>query len=195
MCGLFGFVGTEPNMRLLSEIANLASTRGVHGWGIAGKSRIKKGEGKLEDQLNVLYHFQQEPYIIGHCRLATFGNYTRITQPLVFPYEVVAHNGNVYSFKELAKQLNYEMKTDCDSEIIGAMLQKGYSLQEIASHIDSPYAILIRTPQGMFAIRKGLPLFMSRRPEGVYLCSRKFENSTPLEEEVEHSFLAHEMFT
>ncbi|MED3982393.1 hypothetical protein [Priestia megaterium] len=188
MCGIFGFIGKKPNLHLLEEIAGLASTRGVHGWGIAGEKRFVKGKGKLEDHLHVLYDFGEEPFIIGHCRLATFGNYNGVVQPLRSERHTFAHNGNVYNYQYLANYIHYTMKTDCDSEVIGALLDVGYSLRKVSQLLNQPYAILATTKKGMSAIRKGLPLFVSEREEGTYFCSRAFDRSEPLKEGKEYSY-------
>ena len=188
MCGIFGFIGSKPDLSLLKEIGELASTRGVHGWGVASESRFEFGDGKLEQKIDILDSFKDESWLIGHCRLATFGNYDGVVQPLRSKRHTFAHNGNVYNYPYLANYIHYTMKTDCDSEIIGALLDVGYSLRKVSQLLNQPYAILTTTKKGMSAIRKRLPLFVSEREEGTYFCSRAFDRSEPLKEGREYSY-------
>jgi asparagine synthetase B (glutamine-hydrolysing) len=187
MCGIFGFVGSAPNLERLKEVAVLASSRGVHSWGIEWQSGSKKGSGKLEDNLGVLALTEDSPVVLGHCRLATIGAYNGVIQPLNTEHLSVAHNGNIYNYKQLAQKIGYSLKTDCDSEIIGALMERGATLQDVSDTIQTNHAILVRQGTKLKAVHRGLPLFVGKFPEGIYYCSRKFRGSVPLREGVMYS--------
>lgn len=186
MCGLFGFVGSAPNLETLKEVAVLAGTRGVHGWGIEYDTGNQRGTGKLENNLGVLEHTKHSSWVLGHSRLATFGSYEGVIQPIKSENFLIAHNGNIYNYQEIANQIGYTMKTDCDSEIIGALLEKGYRPKQISDMIQTNHAILIRTKYSLYAIHRGLPLFYVQKEEGIYYCSRKMNGGSALTEGVEY---------
>jgi glucosamine 6-phosphate synthetase-like amidotransferase/phosphosugar isomerase protein len=80
MCGLFGYVGSEPpDLEILSECVALAATRGPHSHGMAwvgadGRIDALRGDGPAPPEV-VDALSGDARVIVGHSRLATTGTY------------------------------------------------------------------------------------------------------------------------
>lgn len=187
MCGLFGFKGKYPDMKLLKHIGFLASTRGGHSFGFVWKEGNKLSgnwqEGSLENHLGSLNRFKNyKGPIVGHCRLATTGNYadTKSSQPLIYKNLVIAHNGNVYNWKEIFKAYKWRSRFNIDSEaFIPSLLYNNLdifrSLEEIQ---DSPMALSVLTERRLILVSRGQPLYLKEETnDNIYYCSRRFEGA------------------
>lgn len=185
MCGVFGFIGKRPDKALVKELGYLAGTRGPHGYGIAMKKKSWTEQVHIHDALNRLEEVDES--FIGHARLATFGNHF---QPIVGKEYAIAHNGNVYNFRELADQYGLKLETDCDSEIWLRMIEAFDGplisrVEKAASLADTvATALLVFGNGSIVAYRQKHPLYVGRRPEGIYFCSRPFDGAELMEEGV-----------
>lgn len=199
MCGVFGFIGIAPDMALLKQIAELAATRGMHAWGIAyiepnGTQGIYKEIGSLAGKTDLLDQWDYRA-VIGHCRLSTSGTPNNVVnnQPLIVGSYAVAHNGNVYNYREIADRYGLTLRTQSDSEVIPALLNEVSGTpkqvhERVVGVIDSPYAILTLSKNGIYAMRNRLPLFAAVRDEGVYFCSREFQGAVNIEERTVYGY-------
>ena len=180
MCGVFGFDGVRPvDVGAFAEVARLAARRGPHAAGIAWIAderveilRAAEPWEKLEKR--ALAAVAGATRAIGHCRLATAGDYSdpADAQPLPVWDGAVAHNGNVYNWRELAAEHGLVLRTRCDSEVIG-LLTRARPLPEALALVDvaSPAAVLALWPDRFEVARRGHPLYAWSRPEGTYYCS------------------------
>lgn len=207
MCGLFGYAGwprgSDPTV--LRDAAVLAATRGPHAWGVAwargpGLERVTGG-GHLDGtawRLAEAAGVGDAALVIGHARLATSGGPGAETragdrQPILVGSVAVAHNGNVYNWRELARDGGIRLRTGCDSEVLAHLIERGCGplLARVSVAValvdpDSPLALLA-VDAGAGAIVAGVrghPLHALRRPEGAYFCSRALPGSAPLSEGV-----------
>ncbi|MBN2003089.1 MAG: hypothetical protein JXA21_07000 [Anaerolineae bacterium] len=203
MCGLFGYIGTRLDIGLVNTLATLAETRGPHAYGLAwlagdGKLTTFKAPGRITQHRLDLLKVLDAPAFIGHCRLSTSGAAENNTnnQPLTLGNMALAHNGNVYAYRQIYDLHGYVPKSECDSE---ALLLEIYSafgtLPERVLHgwqtigQDSPQAALLLSPAGLAALRHYHPLYHQITPTGVYFCSRPFDDAaTLLTEGVVHHF-------
>lgn len=185
MCGVFGFIGSRPDPDLVKQLGYLAGTRGPHGYGVATRTKSWTERIHIHDALDRLEGIDET--FIGHARLATFGNHF---QPIVGEEYAIAHNGNVYNFKELAGQYGLTLKTDCDSEIWLRMVESfdGPLVQRVekaAAVADTPATVLlVLAGDSIVAYRLKHPLYVGSRPEGIYFCSRPFPGAELMEEGV-----------
>lgn len=187
MCGLFGFIGEKPDRDLIVELGYKAGTRGPHGYGVFTWSTYWTKEVHVHDDLQSLKGIA-EPFI-GHARLATFG---RTFQPIVGNQCAIAHNGNIYQHKEIAKAHGIELKTDCDSEVLLRLFEasEGSPAERMKRVIEvvqpsNANAALIFGKGFIVAYRHRHPLYIGHRKEGVYFCSRPFEGAKLQEEGIE----------
>src|SRR6266567_2519107 len=115
-------------------------------------------------------------YSIGCCRLAIIGDFERANQPMADPTGncVLAFNGEIYNYAELAKQYGLVLETDSDTELLLRLfLLKGI---ECVAELNGMFAFVIldRARHRIFAARDRLgtkPLFKWQRGESLVLSS------------------------
>ncbi len=189
MCGLYGFVshrGVGPDSDLLNHVARLAERRGPHAHGIAWADR-----GRLFNlKAPVPFSDVVEPFVgltgstvavLGHCRLSTTGDNWQDTannQPLVMDQTAISHNGIVADAKTLADLARWNMKTQCDSEVLLQILnemavdQYGNLPPAIITILERDRSALMWIDRDFFgAYRHGQPLWCWDRAGGTYFCS------------------------
>ena len=191
MCGIFGYVAkndTPVSMGILRQIAATTETRGPHAWGMAwvganGKMRSYKQTGRIVDALALLSMAKDARLLIGHCRWATHGSPADNTNN--HPHDGgdswVVHNGVIGHYRTLVARHSLRMHTDCDSEVLGLMLQKfpGKPIARAAKTAreamgDSPFAMMALWPDRLVAARaNGQPLHVGETPDAYYLASLK----------------------
>lgn len=212
MCGIFGYLGPQPDFQTLFTVAELAATRGMHSFGVSvavgGNPAVHwrwpgtpaKARDGLRDAYRELSMLKGEWTLVGHCRLATFGAYTdsRNFQPIEREGWAVAHNGNVYNHARLFAEYGVEPQTDNDSEALAmlASVHGPHTPQEFRDMLGlaerrSIAVLLMAENLGIFAFADGLPLFEARDGRGLWLCSRRpdFGGPSPLSLDREHATL------
>ena len=159
MCGLFGFIGTEPAAEIMRGAVKRARQRGPDGmaWWDGDRSRTDAVGGKL---------------ILGHCRLATSGA-IGVLQPLVAGEFAITHNGNIRDHRSIAARLGIECETSVDSELILKLLARDGWPAVIRELPLSPGAVVAVEPAAIHLLSNKLPLYSLARPEGLYWCSTK----------------------
>jgi len=188
MCGIFGMVGEWTAIDACTMLQR-AAERGPHGWGIMSNAGRQIGIGKFTRP--ALPSFLGEGPIIGHARLATSGRATALDelQPLMFSDPdgavfAVAHNGTVPD----APDWQMTCVTNNDSEVLGRWLetQSGawpVKLCDLSRRLHTNYAIAIWTPQLVWVMRRGHPLYHA----GSMACSRPFHDARLIPEDVPYS--------
>lgn len=194
MCGIAAFAGATPDLELIAELGELAERRGPDGSGWA-VYRDREGWAVERDHTAALSAVPlpegagMARLIIGHSRLATDGGADAEgrCQPYAAGEYVVAYNGSlpgVWPHGDTA-------------EITRAVLAGGprggltdFLEQAEALDADRQAVVLgVGRPgeigaQLWIAQRVGfygaMPLWVDRRPEGMYLCSRKFPGAREL---------------
>lgn len=185
MCGLYGFRRHgAPDPALLQSLVVLAGQRGphAHGYATQGRRHVALGPARAEQVSTPV------DSLIGHTRLATSGRYDDPgdAQPLQAGRLFVAHNGTVPGAAQHAERLGLKLATGNDSEVLALGLAGAVTLSDVAGVLDLltpgvPLALLALEADGsIIAARRGHPLHVSRRPEGVYLCSLPFQGSEAL---------------
>jgi glucosamine--fructose-6-phosphate aminotransferase (isomerizing) len=192
MCGIFGFVAKGDNkldLPIIKAIATITMSRGPHAWGMAwvdgrGKLRTYKQTGAIVDSLGLLAMAKDARLLIGHCRWATHGDPADNTNN--HPHDggdsYVVHNGVIHHYRSLVTKHRLRMHTECDSEVLGLMLQKfrGKPLSRAARTAREamgvfPFAMMALWPDRLIATRaNGQPLHVGETRDAYYLASLKF---------------------
>ena len=137
MCAIFGIVGEYNQTQAKSALAKL-SHRGPDYCGIS----------------------QKENLFFAHQRLSIQDTCQRSHQPLQHKNILLSFNGEIYNFKELKKELNFEFKTQSDSEvIIAAYLKWGV---DFVQHLRGMFAIALMDKNTLYLFRDRLgkkPMF------------------------------------
>jgi len=137
MCAIFGIIGEYNKTQARSALAKL-SHRGPDYCGIVEKERL----------------------FFAHQRLSILDTHKRSHQPLKHQNILLSFNGEIYNFKELKKELNFNYKTQSDSEvIIAAYLKWGV---DFVQHLRGMFAIALLDGDTLYLFRDRLgkkPLF------------------------------------
>lgn len=181
MCGLFAFTGpAAPDPAVLVAAATAAASRGPHGYGWATQpDRMLHYGPDLLDPAELATVTQ--PRIIGHCRLATSGDYRDRAglQPAHARGHFLAHNGTIRNPAEL----DADAPTDswALASLYGRLRDEGAdpvsALVRATQAADTDtWALLVLDYDGhLLAWRHGrLPLWRLEHPTGVYYASRAF---------------------
>ena len=189
MCGIFGYVAKGDkrlDLQTIKRIAEVTMTRGPHAWGMAwvdgaGKMRTYKQTGRIVDSLALLALAADARLMIGHCRYATHGapEDNKNNHPHDGGDSYVVHNGVIQHYRTLVARHSLRMRTDCDSEVLGLMLQKfrGKPMARAAKTAReamgvTPFAMMALWPDRMVAARaNGQPLHVGEMRDGYYLAS------------------------
>lgn len=120
--------------------------------------------------------------LFGHTRAATSGTPldNRNNHPHLCGNVIGIHNGVIYGHEQLAKQEGLKLQSDCDSEVIFALINKfiedGMPLEkaiyEASKRLRGSYAcaIAITNQEGKYALfRHGAPLYIRLRSYGNVL--------------------------
>jgi glucosamine 6-phosphate synthetase-like amidotransferase/phosphosugar isomerase protein len=188
MCGVFGFVsfdGQGPSLKRLEAIARVTMRRGPHAFGFAwidgkGRMRMFKQTGKIVDHLSLLAMAHDARLLIGHCRFATHGapenNLNNHPHPADGGW--IVHNGVVGNHRELVKDYDLHPVTDCDSEVLGLLIEEGVGnlrtrcVEAVQYASGSPLVLLgLWKPGRLIALRSGNPLSLGVCKGRVYLGS------------------------
>jgi glucosamine--fructose-6-phosphate aminotransferase (isomerizing) len=188
MCGIFGFIttrGAGPDLAILKRIAAVTQRRGAHAFGLAwldadNRLRTFKRPGAATDRLRDLDRCRDARIVVGHCRWATHGaaSDNRNNHPHRAGRGWLVHNGVVFNHRRLALRHTLELRTACDSEVLGLLLARGggsllHRALAVSRAAEGPLALMgvWRNPSRLLLVRRGKPLLMGFAKQGVYFAS------------------------
>ncbi len=182
MCGIFGYIGKNPNgSKLVLEGLKSLEYRGYDSWGVAAvplvqqntKSRIaiKKRIGKIG-----LAHVDELPtssFAFGHTRWATHGGVTEIN---AHPHLdctgrfALIHNGIIENYQEIKKRLikkGHKFISDTDTEVAVHLIEENVKTTLFSKAVQKAFNemtglnafIVMDARENKFvAVRNGSPL-------------------------------------
>ena len=191
MCGIIGYIGSEPAVPILIEGLKKLEYRGYDSSGVAvmqnSKIEIRRAVGKLQNLETLLRSESLNSRIgIGHVRWATHG---RPSEENAHPHRagniVVVHNGIIENYIALKKELIAKGRTflsETDTEVIAHLIDSlatnGVGLEaavrEATRHLEGAYAIAVideRDPEILVGARKGSPLVVGLGQGEFFLAS------------------------
>jgi len=137
MCAIFGIIGKYNENQAKNALA-LLSHRGPDYCGIT----------------------QNKNLFFAHQRLSILDTHHRSHQPLKHKNILLSFNGEIYNFKELKRELDFDFQTQSDSEvIIAAYLKWGI---DFVKHLRGMFAIALMDGDTLYLFRDRLgkkPLF------------------------------------
>ncbi|MBR2834053.1 MAG: glutamine--fructose-6-phosphate transaminase (isomerizing) [Bacilli bacterium] len=179
MCGIIGYVGNRNAREVLINGLKTLEYRGYDSAGIAYRTNnrieIIKANGKIKNLERKIKKGITSHIGIGHTRWATHGKPSEIN---AHPHRIgkftIVHNGiieNYESLKKILQKEKYKFKSDTDSEVICALLDKLYKekpdilkvLVQVKNLLNGSYALGILCddkPDSLYAIRKDSPLIV-----------------------------------
>jgi len=147
MCGIFGYVGKNPNAaQIILEGLKLLEYRGYDSWGISVKKNkklvVEKRVGKIGDANLKSSIFNLKSSIgIGHTRWATHGGVTiENAHPHLSCDQKIAviHNGIIENFQELKNELikkGHKFISETDTEILPHLIEENLKKEGFASSV------------------------------------------------------------
>ena len=191
MCGIIGYIGKEKKaVKVLLEGLKSLEYRGYDSAGIAiaNKNKIKiiKSPGKIINLEEKIKNEEESNIGIGHTRWATHGiPNIKNAHPHKVGKVTLVHNGIIENYLDLKQELlndNYQFKSDTDSEVICAYLDKIIknnkdplkSIQLLTEKIRGSYALAIIFDDDLntlYATRKDSPLIIGLSTEENFISS------------------------
>lgn len=182
MCGIIGYIGNKHPKDVLLNGLKALEYRGYDSAGIALKKdeeiQVIKSVGQISNLENKI---NEEKLIlatmgIAHTRWATHGEANLINaHPHTVGKVTLVHNGiieNAIELKEELKKEDYQFKSDTDTEVISALIDKYYkkdpveAIQKAIDTLKGSYAlaIIFNDVDKVYAVRKESPLIVG---EGI----------------------------
>lgn len=182
MCGIIGYIGNKHPKDVLLNGLKALEYRGYDSAGIALKKdeeiQVIKSVGQISNLENKI---NEEKLItatmgIAHTRWATHGEANLINaHPHTVGKVTLVHNGiieNAIELKEELKKEGYQFKSDTDTEVISALIDKYYkkdpveAIQKAIDTLKGSYAlaIIFNDVDKVYAVRKESPLIVG---EGI----------------------------
>lgn len=193
MCGIYGFWGGSPfntdRIKTLHSVAQSQVARGRDAFGVAWRTddgclEAFKRAGCVADHLGELERARDATCLIGHTRWTTHGSADRNdnNHPHEFMYRDqkcwLVHNGVICNYRSIAWMNGLDMRTECDSEVIGRFIENANGslidrVRECVAAVDpsAPFAVAILAPGGLLLARRGNPLFWSESKDRNWFAS------------------------
>lgn len=174
MCGIVGYIGPKDAVAPIIDGLSRLEYRGYDSAGIclniAGELTEFKKEGKLKNLENLLHTAKpKSSFGIGHTRWATHGGVNdQNAHPHINDTFAIVHNGIIENATELKADLNYNFKSETDSEVFLAVVTNEFSAlgsveKAISSAFkkvegNSAFVIMHRETQKIYALKNSAPL-------------------------------------
>ncbi|OFZ00662.1 MAG: hypothetical protein A2Z97_14020 [Bdellovibrionales bacterium GWB1_52_6] len=193
MCGIVGYVGKRPALKILISGLRRLEYRGYDSAGVAffegsatgSKIHIQKSEGKLENVERLLDaspgRYEDVCCGIGHTRWATHGKpTTQNAHPHQTGHVVLVHNGIIENYQTIKAELiarGHRPQSETDSELLGFLvleeMNRGSSLFEAVrksfQRLQGQCSVVImseKEPGTVIGVRNGSPLVAAADPKG-----------------------------
>lgn len=191
MCGIIGYNGVKSVKEIILDSLTLLEYRGYDSAGLAmvrpeGGIEVCKCAGRVSDLSSKTANINNGSTCgIGHTRWATHGGVNDINaHPHAVGSVTLVHNGIIENFRELAEEydLNDRLKSETDSEVVSAMLDRIYSevkdpkeaITRCVKKLKGTFALVIMfsdIPDVIYSIRNVSPIVATCCDEGSMLAS------------------------
>lgn len=186
MCGIVGYNGKDKNtLRILIDGLKALEYRGYDSSGIAYKSdklNIVKSVGKISELEKKIDYNINCNIGIGHTRWATHGKVSEVNS---HPHHVgditIVHNGIIENYNEIKTELDYDFKTETDTEVACALIDHYYketsdikeALVKFMNKVRGSYAlgVIVKDSENIYSLRKNSPLIIAKNSNGNFIAS------------------------
>ncbi|MDP3713495.1 MAG: glutamine--fructose-6-phosphate transaminase (isomerizing) [Mycobacteriales bacterium] len=191
MCGIVGYVGSQPAVDVIVDGLRRLEYRGYDSAGVAvldgGALHVERKAGKLANLEKVLGETTMPGTLgIGHTRWATHGPPTdRNAHPHVDCAGKVAvvHNGTIENYETLVAGLEargHERRSDTDTEVVAHLLEERYAgdlaeaVRSVCRDLEGSFVLVVShadEPDVVVGARRNLPLVAGVGVGENFLCS------------------------
>jgi glucosamine--fructose-6-phosphate aminotransferase (isomerizing) len=192
MCGIFGFVSSEPqNTNLILLGLKELEYRGYDSWGIATKKEsriiIEKHAGKIGGAtLNPKFSTLNSNVAIGHTRWATHGGATALnSHPHLDCTKTLAliHNGIFENYEEIKKgliQKGHKFLSETDSEVIVHLIEEETKTNSYSTSVKNAFkkvkglnaiVVMSTASKEIIVCKNGSPLIIGFSPKTIFVSS------------------------
>ncbi|GAH72704.1 unnamed protein product, partial [marine sediment metagenome] len=190
MCGIIGYCGPKPAVKVLLEGLKRLEYRGYDSAGICvdvdSQFQIIKRKGKIRDLCDHVPPDLMGDYGIGHTRWATHGE---VNNRNAHPHTdcackiAIVHNGIIENYVILKEKLTSEghsFQSETDSEVIAHLIEKYFAgdleeaVKEAVALLKGTYGIVCMhqdNPGQLVGARNGSPLVMGIGNGEMFLAS------------------------
>jgi amidophosphoribosyltransferase len=172
MCGISAWLGDNASQRVY-EILLEIQHRGHDAAGIAflkdGSLRVSGGPGFVWNAIDSSKLDEETRIAIGHVRYSTSGSYSGIYQPVPGSKGkvVIAFNGNIINFKQVAKVVIGKDNYDWDAKALADVLERLYeefgnladAMREVSYILEGSYSLVAISHRG--------EILVARDPRGI----------------------------
>ena len=178
MCGIIGYVGSNPALLVLLQGLERLEYRGYDSAGVAlienGSLYVEKKVGKIRELVRSLWGKELRAVAgIGHTRWATHGEVCELN---AHPHTdsrgefALVHNGIIENYRELKEELErqgVEYRSQTDTEAIVHLIALNYdgdllrTVLKVIKRLKGAYAFAVistKEPNRIVAVRYGSPL-------------------------------------
>jgi glucosamine--fructose-6-phosphate aminotransferase (isomerizing) len=201
MCGIFGYVGSEPAAPIICNGLKNLEYRGYDSVGMATvseKIEVRKDVGKIDDlRMKLGLEDLQGNAGIGHTRWATHGSVSSTNaHPHIdcFGKIAIIHNGIIENHRELRRTLvksGHRFVSETDSEVISHLIEERLRFNQDCGEVSAgqdpfekacfeafeqlkgSYAVLavIEGEEKIVGVRKDSPLVVGLADHGIFFAS------------------------
>lgn len=190
MCGIIGYTGSEDVREVLLDALELLEYRGYDSAGIAVKDteakkiNVFKCAGRVSDLRAICASAKIVSSCgIGHTRWATHGG---VNDTNAHPHQVgkvtLVHNGIIENYRELIADydLQGELKSETDSEVVAALLNRFYegnpqeTIKKTVAKLKGTFALVIMFEDQenvIYSTRNVSPIVATICDQGAMLAS------------------------
>ncbi|MFW6137842.1 MAG: glutamine--fructose-6-phosphate transaminase (isomerizing) [Spirochaetota bacterium] len=191
MCGIVGYIGSRPAVKVLIEGLKRLEYRGYDSAGIVvhedGRLVLKKTKGKVTELEKMLQGITTSSTAgIAHTRWATHGEPSTVNaHPHVDCTDEIAvvHNGIIENFSTLKTYLEkkgHVFKSETDTEVIAHLIEENFkgdlmeALSFALAEVEGTYGVAVlckNEPHKIAAARKGSPLLIGKGKNEFFIAS------------------------
>lgn len=183
MCGICAGIGSENQIEKVVGGLKKLEYRGYDSCGLAYIKATKNIEfvkcvGGTKNLENRIDKTDFSNVVIGHTRWATHGTVNEENAHPHMSFDgqfAIVHNGIVENFEELKKQIDVQLKSQTDTEVLVNLIckQSGTTLEKICKacqRVVGSFAIALieKGKDEIFFARRGSPLWIAADEKGVF---------------------------
>jgi glutamine---fructose-6-phosphate transaminase (isomerizing) len=180
MCGIIGYIGTQPAREIIINGLKRLEYRGYDSAGMAlvgEETRVFKCAGRVKDLEEIVNNSEYNSKVgMGHTRWATHGEPNELNAHPQVSYKgnfIVVHNGIIENYLRLKKHLESRgivFTSQTDTEVLANLIEHLYlegdlnaeqAITLALNRVEGAYGLVIicvREPDKLFAAKKGSPL-------------------------------------